>query len=289
MSDLLIHSMAEFGDLILKALELAGAKTVVEIGAEFGIMTQPLGDFCNKRGGNLIAIDPMPAPGFVEWAATQSHVQHIARTSLEAMGELSDIDAWLIDGDHNYFTVFHELGLAEALSRRDQKPLLVILHDVGWPWSRRDLYYAPDRIPPEYRQPYSFDAGVLLDNPVAQENRGFRGAGQFAVAVQAGGPRNGVLTAVEDFCRVTETESRRLLYAHVPAVFGLGVLFEASAPWAGDLANALVPYHNNPLLAKLERNRLRNYLTVLDWQDGFIERQTPERDHEPERENAEGE
>lgn len=272
MSDLLIHSMAEFGDLILGLLDLAGADTVVEIGAEFGGMTQPLADFCARRNGHLITIDPAPAPEFASWVQDQPHVRHIAAPSLKVMGDLAGIDAWVIDGDHNYFTVYHELLLADALTRRDGRPLLVVLHDVGWPWARRDLYYMPERIPAEFRQPCSYDAGVMLDVAEAQPHRGFRGLGQFACALQAGGPRNGVLTAVEDFCRQAETGERRLLYAHVPAVFGLGVLFDASAAWAQDVAEAIMPFHDNPLLAKLEANRLHNYLTVLDWQDGYITR-----------------
>ena len=29
------------------------------------------------------------------------------------------------------------------------------MHDVLWPYGRRDLYYAPERIPEEFRQPYA--------------------------------------------------------------------------------------------------------------------------------------
>jgi hypothetical protein len=270
MSDLLIHSMAEFGDLILHLLDLADAQTVVEIGAEFGGMTQPLADYCERRRGALIAIDPAPAPEFTAWVTGRPHVRHIARPSLDVIGDLADIDAWVIDGDHNYYTVFHELCLADRSAGRDGRPLLAVLHDVGWPCARRDMYYAPDRIPCEFRQPCSHDAGVTLDDPGYRLHRGFRGAGQFAWALQAGGARNGVLTAIEDFCHQAETDGRRLLYAHIPAVFGLGVLFDAAAPWADAMADAVLPYHDNMLLARLERNRLRNYLTVLDWQDGFM-------------------
>ncbi len=272
MSDLLIHSMAEFGDLILGLLDLAGARTVVEIGAEYGGMTEPLAEFCARHQGNLIAIDPSPAPEFVAWAAGQPHVRHIAHPSLEVIATLTNIDAWLIDGDHNYYTVFHELAAADTLARRDGLPLLALLHDVGWPCARRDMYYAPDRIPPAFLQPCRHDAGVTLGDAGYRVDRGFRGAGHFAWALQAGGPRNGVLTAIEDFCREAEHGGRKLLYAHVPAVFGLGVLFDASAPWAEALAEAVLPWHDNPLLAKLENSRLRNYLTVLDWQDGFLQR-----------------
>ena len=272
MSELLIHSMAEFGDLILGTLDRACAGKVVEIGAEFGGMTQLLAEYCARRNGQLITIDPAPTPEFMTWLATRPQVAHMAAPSLEVMGDLAHVDAWVIDGDHNYFTVFHELMAADALARRDGRPLLALLHDVGWPCARRDMYYAPDRIPPAFRQPYSYDSGVRLDEVAAQHNRGFRGMGQFACALHSGGPHNGVLTAVEDFCTAVENDQRRLLYAHVPAVFGLGVLFDADAPWAQDVAELVLPFHENPLLAELETNRLRNYLTVLDWQDGYISR-----------------
>ena len=45
------------------------------------------------------------------------------------------------------------------------------------------------------------------------------------------------------------------------------MLFDANAPWAGAMAAHILPWHDNPLLATLERSRLRNYLAVLDWQD----------------------
>ena len=269
MSDLLIHSMSEFGDLILPVLDLAEARTVVEIGAEHGGMTQHLADFCARAGGTLVTIDPSPSPAFAEWVAKQPHVHHVARPSLEAMGGLDHVDAWLIDGDHNYYTVLNELVIADALAQREGRPLLAILHGVDWPCGRRDRYYAPERIPADYRRPHSFDAGIVPEDSGSRAGRGFRGAGAFAWALQAGGARNGVLTAIEDFCRTAESGDRRLLYAHIPAVFGLGVLFDADAPWAHAVAETVMPYHHNALLARLEANRLANYLTVLDWQDGF--------------------
>jgi hypothetical protein len=232
-----------------------------------GGMSQRLGDHCAAAGGSLTSIDPAPRAEFVAWAAGCPHVRHLAATSLDAMRGLTGIDAWMIDGDHNYYTVFNELRLADEASRRDGKPLLAVLHDVAWPCARRDMYYAPETIPAEHRHPYSFEGGVTLGNDGVLPGRGMRGMGNFAWALRAGGPRNGVLTAIEDFIAEAQTDERLLLYAEIPAVFGLGVLFDASAEWAEDVAGFLLPYHQNELIASLETNRLRNYLTVIEWQD----------------------
>src|SRR4051812_30978342 len=133
MSDLLIHSMSEFSDLILGVLHAAGARTLAEVGAEFGGMSQQLAAYAQVTGGSLTSMDPCPKQEFLAWAAHCPSVRHIAAPSLEAMPDLTDIDAWVIDGDHNYYTVRNELRIADANSRRDGKPLLAILHDVSWP------------------------------------------------------------------------------------------------------------------------------------------------------------
>lgn len=267
MTDLLIHSMAEFADTILGCLTDAGARTIVEVGAEFGGMSQRLADHAASAGGRLTSIDPAPAQSFLDWAATCPHVDHRAAPSLAAMPDLAGIDAWVIDGDHNYHTVSNELKIVDRLSRRDGRPILAFLHDVAWPCARRDMYYAPDRIPAEALHPHSWTAGVTLDNPGVIPDGGFRGAGRHAFACHEGGPRNGVLTAIEDFLVDARAGGAELAFALVPAVFGLGVIFAADAPWSADVAARLLPFHDNPLIARLEDNRLRNYLTVIEWQD----------------------
>lgn len=267
MSNLLIHSMSEFADLILGALGQAGARNIVEIGAEYGGMSQLLADFATVAGGHLTSIDPAPQPAFVTWAAGAPSVTHIAAPSLSVIDDLREVDAWVIDGDHNYYTVYHELHAAARVCARDGKPLLVFLHDVGWPTGRRDMYYAPERIPPAYRHAHEFGAGAMLDQVELVPGQGFRGEQAWAMANRSGGPRNGVLTAVEDFITAARGEDRPLAYAHIPAVFGLGVLFDMDAAWSPDVAMLLAPFHDNSLLASLELNRLRNYLKVIEWQD----------------------
>jgi len=267
MTDLLIHSMSEFADIILDCLDIAEAARIAEVGAEFGGMSQLLAEFAGRHGGKLTSIDPAPKPEFLEWVRGSDHVEHVPLPSLQAIPALSDIQAWVIDGDHNYYTVYHEVRALDALCRRDGLPLLAFFHDVGWPCARRDQYYAPEQIPADWRQPYDYESGVHIDSDGAVPHRGFRGMGHFAYASRAGGPRNGVLTAIEDAVAEMQADGRQLAWASVPAVFGLGILFDMEAPWASQVAARVAPLHNNPLLRKLEENRLRNYLKVLDYQD----------------------
>lgn len=273
MTNLLIHSMSEFSDIILEALRIAEARTIVEIGAEYGGMSHLLADFAGDAGGSLVSIDPAPKEDFAQWAAAHPAARHVEKKSLEAFADLKDVDAWVIDGDHNWYTVYNELKKVEAACTRDGKPVLAFLHDVAWPCARRDSYYSPGDIPAPFRQSYDYNGGAVLGQKILVPNRGFRGCGQFAFAVQEGGPRNGVLTALEDFVAEAREGGSALAYAEVPGVFGLAVLFDTAAPWAEALAELVLPYHENKLLKTLEENRLRNYLTVLDWQDREAERQ----------------
>lgn len=267
MPDLLIHSMAEFRDIILPCLEAAEAKEIVEIGAEYGGMTQLLADHVTAGGGRLTSIDPAPKDEFVAWAEANPAVRHVADLSLAAIPSCDGVDAWIVDGDHNWYTVYHETHTIAARARNDGKPLLVFFHDVAWPSGRRDMYYAPDQIPAEFRQPYSEHAGAWPGRSDLIPGRGFRGMGQFAWATHEGGPRNGVLTGIEDFLRDEAAAGRDYGFAEVPAVFGLGVLFAPDAPWSEQVAELVLPFHDNALLRRLEENRLANYLTVVDWQD----------------------
>ena len=73
------------------------------------------------------------------------------------------------------------------------------------------------------------------------------------VAAREGGPRNGILTAIEDFL----ADREELAFASVPAFFGIGFAWHREAPWAAAVAEVLAPWDANPLLARLEANRIR--------------------------------
>jgi hypothetical protein len=262
MADLLLHSMAEFADIIFPCLMAAKARKVVEIGSENGTMTTKLITYAAECEGELICVDPSPSKEAEQIFDQHRNARLIKNYSLNVLPH-NPADAYLIDGDHNYYTVYHELQNCWENSIQAGKYLLVFLHDVGWPWGRRDLYYNPDMIPGPFRNTHTWEKGVTLHCPDAIIG-GFRGEGHWACAVKEGGPRNGVMTAVEDFVK---DKPGRFLWAYLPVIFGLGVLFDSGAPWRDKLSEILGPYHNNDLLARMEENRLACYLKVIEWQD----------------------
>jgi SAM-dependent methyltransferase len=270
-ANLFLHSLANFREVILPALELTGARRIVEIGSEYGTFTQELCAYAERVDGRLTSIDPAPQPAAREFFAARQHQPHfefVQATSIEALPKLEVADAYIIDGDHNYFTVRSELDLiAEACAG---KPVLIIQHDVCWPWSRRDLYYNPAAIPELFRHPYTMKSGVTLDNPGTVDG-GFRSEGAFGLALREGGEANGVLTAIEDFV----AEQPGFQFEIVPAIMGLGVIYPSHAAWAKKISAHLRPFTKNPLLPLLERNRLELYLKVIELQDCLAQRPQP--------------
>jgi Methyltransferase domain len=240
-------TLLPFAGLILRLLDVVAPSAVIEVGADKGDFTAELLDWATGPGTRVVAIDPAPAPELVELAERRSELELIRGPSPEALREALPAGAIILDGDHNYWTLSGELRAIAERSDGGELPLL-IFHDIGWPHSRRDTYYAPERVPEEHRQPLVQDALLTPGNPgTATEGVRFEWA-----AAREGGPENGILTAVEDF--VNERDGLRL--AVVPAFFGLGVLWAEDAPWAAAAAEILDPWDAAPMLERLEEVRI---------------------------------
>ncbi|MDQ6649643.1 MAG: class I SAM-dependent methyltransferase [Actinomycetota bacterium] len=263
MPALLLHSLSEHREVIFGCLEAVKASRVVEVGSESGGFTMELAAWAAAAGAHSASIEPFPTDQIRELAATSESFSLVTERSPAGLSLLEPADAYLLDGDHTYWTVFHELREIARLATDRDHPL-VVLHDVGWPCGRRDQYYAPDLLPPEGVHPHAFDRGVVPGDPGVVLG-GFRGEGAYAVALHEGGPANGVLTAVEDYL----DGAADLAYAHVPSVFGLGVIYSKSSPAADPLAELLAPYDRSPQLARLEANRLELLLRVISLQDAL--------------------
>ncbi len=197
-------------------LRAARPKVIVEVGSEAGKNLINLIRFAMTRDGHVHSIDPKPLFDSDDWTRrAKGHLTVHRDASLSVLPRLGPVDAVFIDGDHNWYTVSHELQALQASHAGRPFPI-VLLHDIGWPWGRRDLYYAPDVIPAEHRQPYSAPPPGALPAP------GTTAAHlDFFQANREGGPRNGVLTAIEDFI-AQNPEPMELI--RLPGFSGLGIL-----------------------------------------------------------------
>jgi hypothetical protein len=247
-------------DIIEPLLRLRQPACLVEVGADEGITTRKLLEYCRPHHAILHTIDPLPKFDGAAWREQygECFVLH-QTTSVQALPGIDRLEVVLIDGDHNWYTVYHELKLLEQRSTQLAQPFpLVVFHDIGWPYCRRDMYYNPEQIPAEYRQPCA-RLGVLPGVSALQEHQGLNP--HLWHARHEGGPRNGVLTGIEDYLRET---SQSLKFINLPGYHGLGILF----PWPsvepdGELARFLatldLPPHVQHYLAKLERSRVDLY------------------------------
>jgi Methyltransferase domain len=241
------HSLANLAEILLGCLAARGAKSLVEIGAYAGDLTRVLLDWAAGAGASVVAIDPTPHQRLIELSGEHAELELIREPSHVALGRIELPDAVIVDGDHNYYTVSRELRLIDERAAGAELPLL-ILHDVGWPHGRRDAYWDPAGIPDENRQPMLQRPFIFPGESGAVDT----GMPMYAAAKHEGGPRNGVLTALEDYL-----DSRVDLHvAMLPPFFGLAVIWPADAPWAQAIAKFLEPWDRHPVLERLEANRV---------------------------------
>jgi len=251
MTGLLLHSMSEFEELILKSLRHSNINVILEIGSGNGDLTESLIDFVVERNGSLTIIDTYPASWIIE---TQlKFVQNVSlfqEKSIVAIPKLERLGCVVIDGDHNYYTVLKELELIASFLPCGDFPLILI-HDVYGPCARRDFYADVRSIP---RNWLNSPCGIASALPVIELAFGKKGtffSDGSALSSDSGGTQNGILTAIETFI---ERERVWDFYC-VPCCFGLGVLCHHKAPYRDEIKTIFSPFHDNKMLKRLEYQR----------------------------------
>ncbi|MBM3230952.1 glycosyltransferase [Candidatus Peregrinibacteria bacterium] len=212
--------MYRFWESIIEPLLASiDAHAVVEIGVADGKNTKHLLDFVRARNGILHAVDPAPRCDTDALQSTYGNAWHFLKElSLNALPDIAQYDAVLIDGDHNWYTVYNELLIIEKYAKRMGIFPLVLLHDIGWPYARRDLYYDPDRIPVGYRNAY-LRGGILPSSHEITQGHGMNA--ECFHSIYETNVRNGVLTAIEDFIEQT---SIAIEFLPIPGNHGIGIL-----------------------------------------------------------------
>jgi GT2 family glycosyltransferase len=256
-----------FWNLALQPLvEAAAPRRILEIGSEAGENTRRLLTWAAARGAVVESVDPDPQFNVEEWEAVFApHFVFHRKLSLEAMPDIEAVDLALIDGDHNWYTVINELRLLD----RGDGPV-VALHDIDWPYGRRDLYYLPETIPAQYRQDYARQS-VLP----GEDSLGTGGLNaHLRNARSAGGARNGVRTAVEDFCAESD---REWVFFDLPGLHGLGIIaprerLDSNRALAAILTELDRPTRLRELTQRVEEQRLWTEIRLAQARERVEER-----------------
>ena len=249
-----ISSMVNFAPEYRRLMDALRITRIVEIGSEAGVNTQELLGYARGRGAELVTVDPA-AVRFPFDAEKEPCFTFFRETSAEFLAKPIPFEALFLDGDHNYETVLADLETLHSTRARTGIKIL-FLHDVSWPWARRDIYYDPARV----AHPHAFHAENTA-SPYVEGSPGLPPAG-YMTADAEGGPRNGVLTAVEDFLGSrTGWEFRR-----IPVLYGIGLLLCRENLDSEELSSLLdligeLDSHRE-LLSVLELNRVENLCRI---------------------------
>ena len=192
-----------------------GWTSVCEIGVSRGLSTDRLLRLPNV---SVTVVDPGFDLDLAAKYAGNPRVKLCKGNSLDVLPALdSAFDCILIDGDHNWYTVYNELRV--IFERQLLRPGgMIFFHDVEWPYGRRDMYCQPGTIPGQYRHPYARGGTVRGRSELSADSGLDDGLWK---ATHEGGPRNGVLTAVEDFWR---EHRRQYQFALLRREAGLGAI-----------------------------------------------------------------
>ena len=241
------YSLGNFAEIWGACFEAAGVRSVVEVGAERGRLTQELLRWAGSAGAKVTAIEPDPISDLVELVDEHQELEVIEATSLEALARIPIPGAVVLDGDHNYYTLSNELRLIAERAPDGQLPILVF-HDVCCRSRAATSTPCPDRIPAEHRHPYGEDVRLVPGNPGPRR----RGLPLEWAALEEGGSRNGVLTAIEDFME----ERGDLRLAIIPALLRLRPSGPGAPRGLDEVAEIVEPWDGNPILERVEKARV---------------------------------
>jgi len=249
-----LDSMVNWAPVYVPLFDRLKPRTIVEVGVGMGDNTRQLVSYCESRGAVLYIVDTHLR---VEKELLQHRqVRFYEGRSVDFLKDFPGAQIYLIDGDHNYYTVSTELRLIEK-AYTGEGPLLILVHDTGWPCGLRDSFYDPATIEAQL-PPVSSTTGPLPWRE-GLDRWGF-GAGEVYWAKAAGGEKNGVRRAVEDFV----AEHAGWKRAYYTPFYGLCFLWkedsfpEEASKYMKQMIETLDRVE--PIFATLEWNRLMLYI-----------------------------
>ncbi len=190
-------------EIILPITEKIKPKHIVEIGANTGINTLNILEYCKENDAHLTSIDPLPDFDFGKLIEEYGEkFKFYKDLSLNVLPAIDDFDMILINGTPNWHTVYNEL---KSIEEKCNDFPIIFLHNTSWPFSREDLDNYSNDISKEYIQHFE-KFGIQLNSEKQNENN----------------DKKGVLTAIEDFIGESPLD---LSFINIPAYHGLGIIY----------------------------------------------------------------
>jgi len=152
-----------FATVIEPLLAGLGSRTFAEVGAGHGRVTARILRAATRGDITIHAIEPYPTPELLRLAREDPRVEVHAARGADALGAIGAVDLVLLDGDPNWSTTHAELAVVAARSREAGRPTpVIVVHNVHWPFGRRDGYHAAHVPEAALRREYRRRIGRLL-------------------------------------------------------------------------------------------------------------------------------
>lgn len=149
----------------------------------------------------------------------KDNVNYIPDDSLNVLRELNNFDAVFINGDPNWYTVYNELNI---IKKNNSKFPIVFVCNNKYPHKRRDSYRDPNIIPNEFKNECCNDLPILYKE--GNEIKCTNVKDGFCHAIDENTPKNGVLTAIEDFLK----ENSSLKFLELNQLEGISLIYLSS-------------------------------------------------------------
>ncbi|WP_295613110.1 hypothetical protein [uncultured Methanobrevibacter sp.] len=147
------------------------------------------------------------------------NIKHFNDDTLNILPNLEPFDAIFINDDPNWYTVYNELNL---IKKNNPNFPLVFVCNNKYPHKRRDSYINPNKIPKEYKNECCNDLPVIYKD--GDETKQTMIKDGFCHAIHQDTPKNGVLTAIEDFLK----ENLSLKVLEINPLEGITLIYEPS-------------------------------------------------------------
>ena len=251
--------MYNFFELSIMPEFLSGfkVKTVLLIGLSNETILDEILSYCNNNKIVLYAIDSnININDLINKNYANDSLNNLKETityfnekSLNVLPNLKSFDAIFIDDDPNWYTVYNELKL---IKKNNNSFPLVFICNNKYPYKRRDAYTNPNDIPKQYINECSNELPIIFEEN--GQTRNIMINDNFCHALYEDTPKNGVLTAIEDF--LNENSSLKLL--EINSLEGICLIYEHSKD-------------NELKINKILEKKIELNYTLGDLSDKFIE------------------